>query len=141
MAVMKNRLYIGGLAWATTEDGLAQAFSQAGEVVSVKIIIDRETNRSRGFGFVEMKTEEMAQKAIEMFNGKDLDGRTLTVNIAREMEARPPRQGGFDRGPRDFGRQGGGSDFRNGGHRGGGFGGGNRSGGRTGGSGFRSGSR
>ncbi len=132
---MKNRLYVGGLAWATTDEGLATAFAQAGEVVSAKVITDRETNRSRGFGFVEMKDEAGAQKAIEMLNGKDLDGRTLTVNVAREMEARPPRSGGFDRGPRDFHHQGG-SDFRSGGgHRTGGF---NKS---RGGSGFRSGSR
>lgn len=134
---MKNRLYIGGLAWATTDEGLATAFAKAGEVVSAKVITDRETNKSRGFGFVEMKTEEMAQKAIEMWNGADLDGRNLTVNVAREMEARAPRQGGFDRGPRDFNRGGGG--FGGNSRDGGGF---SRGGGRQGGrSGFRSGSR
>lgn len=138
--LMKNRLYVGGLAWATTDDGLAQAFSQAGEVLTAKVITDRETGRSRGFGFVEMKDEAGAQKAIEMFNGQQLDGRVLTVNIAREMEDRPPRQGGFDRGTRDFNHQGGGG-FR-GGSSGGsrGFGGGS-GGRRSGGSGFRSGSR
>jgi RNA recognition motif-containing protein len=86
---MATKLYVGGVAYATTDQGLQDAFAQAGNVVSAKIIMDRMTNRSRGFGFVEMATEEEAQKAIELWNGKELDGRTLTVNEARPMEERP----------------------------------------------------
>lgn len=94
---MATRLYVGGVAYATTEQGLRDAFAQAGTVTDAKIVMDRMTNRSRGFGFVEMSTEEEAQKAIELWNGKELDGRTLTVNEARPMEERP-RQSGDDRG-------------------------------------------
>ena len=91
---MATNLYVGGISYSTTEDGLKEAFSQAGTVVSAKIITDRMTGRSRGFGFVEMSSEEEAQKAIEIWNGKELDGRTLTVN-----EARPQRErGGFGGG-------------------------------------------
>lgn len=93
---MAKKLYVGGLSYNTTEDGLRENFSQAGKVDSAAIIMDRMSGRSKGFGFVEMSTEEEAQKAIEMFNGKELDGRTLIVNEARPMEARPPRrEGGF----------------------------------------------
>ncbi|MEI9966232.1 MAG: RNA-binding protein [Candidatus Moraniibacteriota bacterium] len=92
---MATKLYVGGVAYATTDQSLHDAFAQAGNVVSAKVIMDRMTNRSRGFGFVEMATDEEAQKAIELWNGKELDGRTLTVNEARPME---PRQGGDDRG-------------------------------------------
>lgn len=86
---MATRLYVGGIPYSTTEDALREAFSPAGEVVSVKIIIDRMSGRSRGFGFVEMATPEAAQKAIEMWHGKDFEGRTLTVNEARPLEERP----------------------------------------------------
>src|SRR3989344_6336493 len=96
---MATKLYIGGVSYGTTEDSLRDAFAQAGSVVSAKIIIDKMTGRSRGFAFVEMTTEEEAQKAIELWNGKELDGRTLTVNEARPLEERP-RTGG---GCRDFG--------------------------------------
>ncbi len=89
---MNNKLFIGSLAWATTDDGLNAAFSQAGTVLSARVMLDRETRRSRGFGFVEMSTEEEAQKAIDMWNGKELDGRPIVVNIARPMEERPKRQ-------------------------------------------------
>ena len=91
---MAKRLYIGGLSYNTSEEGLKESFSQAGTVESASIIIDKLSGRSRGFGFVEMSTEEEAQKVIEMFNGKELDGRVLTVNEARPMEER--RQGGFN---------------------------------------------
>ena len=103
------------MSYSTTEDGLKEAFAAAGNVESAAIIMDRMSGRSKGFGFVEMSTDEEAEKAIEMFNGKELDGRTLTVNEARPMEARPPR--------RDFNRggSGGGRGFG-----GGGFGGGRR---------------
>ena len=113
---MGKKLYVGGLSYDTTQDTLSASFAQAGTVVSATIVIDKMTGRSRGFGFVEMATDEDAQKAIEMWNGKELDGRTLTVNVARPMEPRAPRSGGGDR---DRGGRGGGFN------RGGG-GGGNR---------------
>jgi RNA recognition motif-containing protein len=103
---MATKLYVGGVAYASTEDSLRDAFAQAGSVVSAKIIIDKMTGRSRGFAFVEMTTDEDAQKAIDMWNGKELDGRTLTVNEARPLEDRPPRQGGYNNGG---GNQGGGN--------------------------------
>ena len=83
---MEKKLYVGGLSYNTTEDTLKDLFSQAGTVSSVAIIMDRVSGRSKGFGFVEMSTEEEAKKAIEMFNGKDLDGRNVTVNEARPMK-------------------------------------------------------
>ncbi len=95
---MGNKLYIGGISYDTTEDGLRQAFAQAGNVSSCSIILDRMTGRSKGFGFVEFATPEEAQTAIEMWNGKELDGRRLTVNEARPMQPRAPRQGGFGGG-------------------------------------------
>ena len=86
---MAKKLYVGGLPYATTEDELRDAFSQAGSVASASIIMDRMSGRSKGFGFVEMTSDEDAQKAIDMWNGKDFGGRTLTVNEARPMEERP----------------------------------------------------
>jgi len=101
---MAKKLYIGGLSYSTTEETLRESFAQAGAVESATVIIDKMSGRSKGFGFVEMSSDEEAQKAIEMWNGKDLDGRRVTVNEARPMEARPPRRdGGFNRGGRDFG--------------------------------------
>ncbi len=92
---MKNKLYIGNLDYGITSDQLEELFAQAGQVVSASVVTDRDTGRSRGFGFVEMSTEEEAQKAIEMFNGKDFQGRALVVN-----EARPPKpRGTYDRKP------------------------------------------
>ena len=91
---MAKKLYVGGLSYDTTEATLKETFAQAGTVESAAIIIDKMSGRSKGFGFVEMSSDEEAQKAIETLNGKELDGRTLTVNEARPMEARP-RQGGF----------------------------------------------
>ena len=88
---MNNKLYVGGLSYDTTEDELKNHFGGAGAVTSASIIMDRETNRSRGFGFVEMSSEEEANKAIEMFNEKDFAGRNLTVNIAKiTIETRAP---------------------------------------------------
>jgi len=89
---MATKLYVGGLAYSSTEDGVRDYFSQAGSVASVAIINDKMTGRSKGFGFVEMSSDEEAQKAIEMFDGKEFEGRSLTVNEARPMEARPPRR-------------------------------------------------
>ena len=91
---MAKKLYVGGLSYDTTEATLKDTFAQAGTVESAAIIIDKMTNRSKGFGFVEMSTDEEAQKAIEMFDGKELDGRTIKVNEAKPMEPRAPRTGG-----------------------------------------------
>jgi len=82
---MSKNLYVGNISYQTTEDGLKEAFSQAGTVVSVKIITDRMSGRSKGFGFVEMETEEEAQKAIDLWHEKELEGRTLVVNEARPL--------------------------------------------------------
>jgi cold-inducible RNA-binding protein len=89
---MATKLYVGGLPYSTTEDALRDLFAQAGSVASATIIMDKMTGRSKGFGFVEMSSEEEASKAIEMFDKKEYEGRTLTVNEARPMEARPPRR-------------------------------------------------
>jgi len=85
---MVKKLYVGGIPYTTTDADLKDAFSQAGEVVSATIIIDRMTGRSKGFGFVEMADEAGADAAIEMWNGKDFQGRKLTVNEARPMQPR-----------------------------------------------------
>lgn len=86
-----NKLFVGSLSYNTTDDSLAAAFAAAGTVESAKVIMDRDSGRSKGFGFVEMSTDEEAQNAIQMFSGKELDGRTLTVNIAKPMTERPQR--------------------------------------------------
>ena len=91
---MAKKLYVGGLPYSTTQEELGEAFGQAGKVDSAIIISDKMSGRSKGFGFVEMSSDEEAQKAIEMFNGKDFQGRSLTVNEARPMEPRAPRTGG-----------------------------------------------
>lgn len=88
---MAKKLYVGNLSYNMTEDTLKDTFSAAGSVDSAIIIKDKMSGRSKGFGFVEMSSDEEAQKAIEMFNGKELDGRALTVNEARPMEERPRR--------------------------------------------------
>jgi len=85
---MNQKLYVGGIPYSSTEEDIKNYFAEAGEVVSATIITDRYTGRSRGFGFVEMADEDGAKKAIEMFDGKELDGRKLTVNIARPREER-----------------------------------------------------
>lgn len=97
---MAKKLYVGGLPYSTSEDALKEYFAQAGSVDTATIIIDKMSGRSKGFGFVEMTTDEEAQKAIEMFNGVEFEGRKLTVNEARPMEPRAPRQGGFGGGNR-----------------------------------------
>ncbi len=91
---MAKKLYVGGIAYATTQDGLRDYFAQAGQVVSASIIMDKMTGRSKGFGFVEMSSDEEATNAVNMFNGKEFDGRVLTVNEARPLEPRAPRTGG-----------------------------------------------
>lgn len=98
---MAKKLYVGGLPYATTDTELKEAFSQAGAVSSAVVIMDKMTGRSKGFGFVEFDSDDDAQKAIDLWNGKDFGGRRLTVNEARPLEARPPRRD-FDRGG-DFG--------------------------------------
>ena len=91
---MGNRLYIGNLPFSTTENDLEELFKQAGTVTSVDLMQDRQTGKSRGFAFVQMGTQEEATKAVTDFNGKEIDGRALTVNEARPREERPPRSGG-----------------------------------------------
>jgi len=85
---MSNKLYVGGLSYATTNEALGTLFQEAGEVVSAQVVIDRDTGRSKGFGFVEMYSEEDATNAVTKFNGIEFDKRTLTVNEARAREPR-----------------------------------------------------
>jgi len=121
---MEKRLYVGNLSYSSTEDSLEALFAQAGTVVKCELMLDKFTSRSRGFAFVEMGTHEEAEKAVEMFNEQDLDGRNLRVNIARPREERPPRrEGGGGYGGGGGGGYGGGGG-RGGGSRGGGGGGG-----------------
>jgi len=98
---MAQNLFIGSLAYATNDDGLKAFFETIGEVSSARVITDRETGRSKGFGFVEYVNEADNQKAVDQLNGKELDGRTITVNLARPKEDRPQR---------DFGGNGGGNN-------------------------------
>lgn len=107
---MESKLYVGNLAYSTTEDDLRDLFAQAGTVQSVALIKDRETGRSKGFAFVEMGSSDEAQKAIDQFHGQQFQTRTLTVNIARPREERP--RGGFGGGGGD--RRGGGGGGRGG---------------------------
>ena len=108
---METKLYVGNLAYSTTEEDLQELFAQAGTVKSVALIKDRDTGRSKGFGFVEMENQAETEKAISMFHGSMLNERALTVNIARPREERPRGGGGggnrFDRGG-GGGREGGG---------------------------------
>ncbi len=120
---MSTKLYVGNLSFGVTSDDLHEHFAQAGTVESAKVVEDRETGRSRGFGFVEMASDEEAQVAIEQFNGQDLDGRNLVVN-----EARPREEGGGGRGGSGGGGRGG-YGGGGGGRGGSGGGGGNRGGG------------
>ncbi|XP_075493178.1 glycine-rich RNA-binding protein-like [Primulina tabacum] len=119
------RCFVGGLAWATTDQTLEQAFSQFGDVIESKVVNDRETGRSRGFGFVTFKDEQSMRDAIEGMNGQDLDGRNITVNEAQSRgSAGGGGGGGGFRGPRREGGGGGGYSRRDGGGYGGGGGGG-----------------
>jgi RNA recognition motif-containing protein len=120
--ILGKKLYVGSLSYNTSEATIEQVFSKAGQVDSVRIITDRETGRPKGFGFVEMTTEEGAAQAIAMFNGAELDGRTLVVNEAKPQE--PRTGGGGGRG----GYGGGGGGGGRGGYGGGGGGGGGRGG-------------
>lgn len=89
---MAKKLYIGNLSYGTNDESLRAAFETVGAVSSANVIMDKMTGRSRGFGFVEMTEDADAEKAVSMWNGKELDGRALVVNEARPMEERPPRQ-------------------------------------------------
>jgi len=124
---MGNKLYVGNLAYSVRDEDLQQAFAQFGTVSSAKVMMDRDTGRSKGFGFVEMGSDAEAQSAINGMNGQALDGRALVVNEARPREERPGGFGGGGGG----GRSGGGGGFGGGGGRsgGGGFGGGSGGGG------------
>ncbi|TMQ01103.1 MAG: RNA-binding protein [Verrucomicrobia bacterium] len=104
---MSNKLFVGNLSFNTTENDLQDAFAAHGTVVEANLMMDRATGRPRGFGFVTMSTPEEAQKAIEALNGASLDGRNLTVNVARPREDRPAGGGGGG-GRRGFGGGGGG---------------------------------
>lgn len=101
---MAKKLYVGGLSYSTTEEALREGFSKAGAIESATVIIDKMSGRSKGFGFVEFTNDEDADKAIEMFNGKEFDGRTITVNEAHPPKSRPRYNGGgFNRNSgRDF---------------------------------------
>ncbi|KAF0177579.1 MAG: glycine-rich RNA binding protein [Limisphaerales bacterium] len=114
---MNNKLFVGNLAFATTENDLQDAFAAFGTVMEVNLMLDRMTGKSRGFAFVTMSTPEEAQKAIEGMHGKNVGGRDLTVNIARPREERPGGGGGGYRG----GGGGGGGGYRGGGGGGGGY--------------------
>jgi hypothetical protein len=144
---MGNKLYVGNLPYSVRDGDLEQAFGEFGAVTSAKVMMERDTGRSKGFGFVEMGSDDEAQAAINGMNGQPLGGRNVVVNEARPMEARPPRTGGggFGGGGGGYGggrREGGGGGYgggREGGGGGGGFrspyGGGGGGGGRSGGGG------
>lgn len=130
---MGNKLYVGNLPYSFRDNDLEQAFSQYGTIVSAKVMMERDTGRSKGFGFVEMGGPAEAQAAIQGMNGQQVGGRGLVVNEARPMEARPPRSGGFGGG--GGGGYGGGGGGGYGGGGGGGYGGGGGGGRRDGGGG------
>jgi len=143
---MGNKLYVGNLPYSVRDEDLQQSFSQFGAVTSAKVMMERDTGRSKGFGFVEMGSDAEAQAAINGMNGQPLGGRSVVVNEARPMEARPPRSGGFGGGGGGYGG-GGGGGYGGGGRSGGGsdggfrspYGGGGSGGGRSGGGGGRGG--
>lgn len=135
---MGNKLYVGNLSYNVRDDDLQQAFAQYGSVSSAKVMMDRDTGRSKGFGFVEMGSDAEAQSAINGMNGQSLDGRAIVVNEARPREERPGgfgggRPGGGGGGFGGGGGRSGGGGFGGGGSGGGGYGGGG--GGRSGGGG------
>ncbi len=139
---MGNKLYVGNLPYSVQDSDLQQSFGQFGAVTSAKVMMDRETGRSKGFGFVEMGSDAEAQAAISGMNGQSLGGRSVVVNEARPMESRPPRSGGYGGGGGGYGGGGGGSGGSGGGGGGrsgggGGYGGGGGGGGGRDG-GFRS---
>ena len=119
---MGNKLYVGNLPYSVRDQDLEQAFSQFGAVTSAKVMMERDTGRSKGFGFVEMGSDAEAQEAINGMNGQSLGGRSIVVNEARPMEARPPRSGGGGFGGGGGGGYGGGRSGGGGGYGGGGGG-------------------
>ncbi len=134
---MGNKLYVGNLPYSVRDSDLEQSFGQFGTVTSAKVMMERDTGRSKGFGFVEMGSDAEALAAVEGMNGAPLGGRSLVVNEARPMEPRPPRTGGFGGGGYGGGgREGGGGGYGGGGREGGGggfrspYGGGGSGGGR-----------
>ena len=136
---MGNKLYVGNLPYSVRDEDLQQSFGQFGSVTSAKVMMERDTGRSKGFGFVEMGNDAEAQAAIAGMNGQPLGGRSVVVNEARPMEARPPRSGGgFGGGGGGYGGGGGGGGDRSGGGGYGGGGGGRSGGGGGGDGGFRS---
>jgi hypothetical protein len=128
---MGNKLYVGNLPYSFRDEDMQQAFSQFGNVSSAKVMMERDTGRSKGFGFVEMGSDAEAQAAIKGMNGQNMGGRDLVVNEARPMEPRPPRSGGGGYGGGGGGGYGGGRSGGGGGY--GGGGGGGYGGGRSGG--------
>jgi len=143
---MGNKLYVGNLPYSIRDSDLEQSFSQFGTVTSAKVMMERDTGRSKGFGFVEMGSDAEAQAAITGMNGQSMGGRSVVVNEARPMESRPPRSGGYGGGGGGgygggggggYGGGGGGGRSGGGGY-GGGGGGGERRGGGGGDGGFRS---
>jgi RNA recognition motif-containing protein len=138
---MGNKLYVGNLAYSVRDESLQDAFGQFGSVNSAKVMMDRETGRSKGFGFVEMGSDAEAQAAINGMNGRDLEGRAIVVNEARPREERPGGFGGGRSGGGGYGGGGGGGGYgggRSGGGGGGGYGGGGGGYGGGGGGGGRS---
>jgi hypothetical protein len=137
---MGNKLYVGNLPYSARDGDLEHAFSQFGTVTSAKVMMERDSSppRSKGFGFVEMGSDAEAQAAIKGMNGQDMGGRSVVVNEARPMEARPPRSGGYGGGGGGYGGGGGGGGYGGGGGGGGrsGGGGGYGGGGRSGGGGY-----
>ncbi len=121
---MGNKLYVGNLPYSVRDEDLQQSFSQFGSVASAKVMMERDTGRSKGFGFVEMGSDAEAQAAINGMNGQSLGGRSVVVNEARPMEARPPRSFGGGGGGGGYGGGGGGGGRSGGGYGGGGGGGG-----------------
>ena len=138
---MGNKLYVGNLPYSVRDEDLQQSFGEFGAVTSAKVMMERDTGRSKGFGFVEMGSDAEAQAAINGMNGQPLGGRSVVVNEARPMEARPPRTGGFGGGGGGYGGGGYGGGAGGGRSGGGGSDGGFRSpyGGGAGGGGSRSG--
>jgi len=130
---MGNKLYVGNLPYSFRDEDLQQAFAAHGSVSSAKVMMERDTGRSKGFGFVEMGSDAEAQAAINAMNGQQFGGRGLVVNEARPMEPRPPRSGGFGGGAGGGGGYGVGGGRSGGGGGGYGGGGGGRSGGGGGG--------
>ena len=117
---MGNKLYVGNLPYSVRDADLEQAFAEFGSVTSAKVMMERDTGRSKGFGFVEMGSDDEAQAAINGMNGQSLGGRNVVVNEARPMESRPPRTGGFGGGGGGYGGGGGGYGGGGGGYGGGG---------------------